>query len=135
MSAIPLNPTRKDLRSFGLTTGAIVAVLFGMLFPWLLERRTPWWPWILAAILVLWALAAPATLRLVYRGWMAFGLVMSRITTPIILGVLFFGAVLPTGALRRLLGYDSMARKFDKRLDSYRVASRQISKQSLKRPF
>jgi hypothetical protein len=135
MTGIPKDPTPKELRSFGLTTGGIVALLFGLFFPWLLERQTPWWPWILAAILVLWALVAPGTLRHVHRGWMAFGHIMSRITTPIILGILFYGAVLPTGAIRRLLGYDSMARRFDGSTRSYRVLSRQISKQDLKRPF
>ena len=29
---------RKGLREFGLVTGGIVAVLFGLFFPWLLER-------------------------------------------------------------------------------------------------
>jgi hypothetical protein len=32
---------RKGLRDFGLVTGSIVAVLFGLFFPWLLERAWP----------------------------------------------------------------------------------------------
>lgn len=35
---------RKGLRQFGLVTGGIVAGLFGLLFPWLLERALPLWP-------------------------------------------------------------------------------------------
>jgi hypothetical protein len=127
--------SRKELRNFGLTTGAIVAVLFGLLFPWLLSRDMPIWPWVLGGVLIAWGLAAPASLQLVYRGWMLFGLVMSRITTPIILGVVFYGAVLPTGLVRRLFGLDSMARRFEASQPSYRVASRKPAKQHLKRPF
>ncbi len=64
---------RKGLREFGLTTGAIIAALFGALFPWLLERAFPLWPWIILLVLGGWALVAPASLRPVYRLWMRFG--------------------------------------------------------------
>jgi hypothetical protein len=80
----------KGLRSFALTTGGIVVALFGLLLPWLLDLGFPIWPWVLAAVLGVWGLAAPATLRPVYRGWMRFGLLASRITTPIILGIVFY---------------------------------------------
>jgi hypothetical protein len=129
------NVSTKELRKFGLTTGAIVLVLFGVLFPWLLGRGTPTWPWVLGGVLIAWGIVAPATLRLVYRGWMAFGHIMSKITTPIILSVVFYGAVLPTGFVRRLLGLDSMARAFDDAKPSYRIESRKTDKQNLKRPF
>ena len=126
---------RKELRSFGVTTGVIVAVLFGLFFPWLLERGIPLWPWILCGVLVIWGLAAPITLRPVYRGWMRFGLFMSRITTPIILGIVFFLVVTPMAFLRSMLGKDSMARKLDDSTDSYRVPSQKPSKENLTRPF
>jgi hypothetical protein len=60
----------RGLRKFGLTTGAIVAVLFGALIPWAFGLHYPKWPWVLAGVLGLWALAAPATLHPVYLGWM-----------------------------------------------------------------
>jgi hypothetical protein len=127
--------TRKELRDFGLTTGIIVAVLFGVAFPWLLSRPTPWWPWILAGCLIVWALVHAPSLIFVYKPWMRFGHIMSRITTPIILGILFFLAVLPTGLVRRLLGYDSMARRFDPDAESYRVTSKDVSEQDLEKPY
>ena len=34
---------RKGLREFGLVTGVIVIVLFGLFFPWVLERAWPAW--------------------------------------------------------------------------------------------
>ena len=81
---------RKGLREFGLVTGAIVAGLFGLFFPWLLETGLPAWPWAVGGGLGLWALVAPASLRPVYRTWMRLGLALSRITTPLILGVVFY---------------------------------------------
>lgn len=126
---------RKGLRNFGFTTGSIVAVLFGLFFPWLLERAIPLWPWILCGILIVWALAAPSTLRPVYEVWMKFGLLLSRITTPIILGTVFFLLITPFSIVRAMFGRDSMARKIDADKESYRIPSRQPSKEQLKRPF
>ena len=44
---------RSGLRKFGITTGAMVVALFGLLFPWLLEVDYPRWPWVLLLVVVL----------------------------------------------------------------------------------
>jgi hypothetical protein len=124
----------RGLREFGLTTGGIVAGLFGLLFPWLLERPVPRWPWVIAAVLVAWALAAPASLRGFYRGWMKLGLLLGKITTPVIMGVVFFLVVTPMGLVRRLLGKDSLARGFEM-TSSYRVPSHKAPAKNLEKPF
>ena len=126
---------RKGLREFGLLTGAIVAVLFGLFFPWLLEFSIPLWPWLVGAVLGIWGLAAPDSLRPVYNGWMKFGLLLSKITTPIILGVVFFIVMLPIALIMRLFGHDPMARRFDDRAESYRVSSREIPRENVERPY
>ena len=126
---------RKGLRSFGLTTGAIVAGLFGLFFPWLLELRWPLWPWIIFLVLASMALLVPLWLRPIYRGWMRFGLLLSKITTPLILGIVFFLVIAPMGLLRRLVGGDKMARQFSDQSSSYRVNSERRSAKSLERPF
>ena len=126
---------RHGLRQFALSTGAIVAVLFGLFFPWLLDVNYPIWPWILAGVLAAWGLAAPASLRPVYRGWMRFGLLLNRIMTPLILGILFFLIITPTSALMRLLGRDIMGRSFDEKAESYRVPSIKRPKSHIERPF
>lgn len=128
-------PDRAGLRSFGLTTGAMVAALFGLFFPWLLEHAVPLWPWAVGGTLVLWGLLAPASLRPVYRGWMRFGLIMSRVTTPLILGLVFYVLITPVALIRGLLRRDSLARRLDGSLASYRVKSRAPGRTSLERPF
>ena len=123
------------LRNFGITTGAIIAVLFGLLFPWIFERSLPLWPWIVFGVLAFWGLAAPTTLRPVYHGWMRFGLLISKVTTPIVLGVVFFVVILPFGLVRRLIAADAMAREFDNDAKSYRVDSDQPTSDSLEHPY
>lgn len=126
---------RQGLRDFGLVTGAIVAALFGLFFPWLLENSIPIWPWVIAGVLAVWALTAPLTLKPVYRQWMRLGLLLSKITTPIILGVVFFLVIFPTGAIMRLIGYDPMARRLDDSVKSYRVKSQTKPKEHMEKPF
>ncbi|MBM4196604.1 MAG: sxtJ [Gammaproteobacteria bacterium] len=127
----------KGLREFGLTTGGIVAALFGVFFPWVFDipfERWPGWPWIVAAVLGSWGLVAPKTLRPVYIGWMKFGLLLGRITTPIIMGLVFYIVLTPMGLVRRFVSRDPMARQFDESA-SYRVASAKPPPKSLEKPF
>lgn len=125
----------KGLREFGYVTGGIVAGLFGVFFPWLLEISYPLWPWIVCAVLVLWGLIAPVTLRPVYRGWMHFGLVLSRITTPLIMGIVFFGVIVPVGMVMRIFGRDAMARRFENDAKTYRVKSEKQPREKMEKPF
>jgi len=125
----------KGYRKFGLTTGAIVIGLFGLLIPWLFGLNYVKWPWILGGVLILWALLAPSTLKPVYVGWMKFGNVMNWINTRIILGILFYGIFLPIGVVMRLFGNDPMHRKLDSSTSSYRVVSEKHGKDNVEHPY
>ncbi len=122
-------------RKFGLVTGAIVVVLFGLLIPWIFSFGYPKWPWILAGILAAWGLLAPTTLQPVYVGWMKFGHVMNWINTRLILGLLFYGIFLPFGLVMRLFGKDPMQRKINESITSYRVESHHDARDNVERPF
>jgi len=126
----------KGLRKFGLTTGAIVAALFGGLIPWAFGLHYPTWPWVLAGVLGLWALAAPATLNPVYRGWMRFGLLINAVMSRVVLGIVFYLVVLPTGLVMRLTGKDPMRRRFEPDAASYRQPpSRALQSKHMENPF
>ena len=126
---------RKGLREFGLTTGIAVVVIFGLFFPWLLERDWPTWPWVIAAMLWLPALLRPLLLRRIYRGWMRFGFLASRVMTPLVLGIVFFGMISPMALFRRLAGKDPMRRALDPDRDSYRTPSIKSPDEKLEKPF
>jgi len=126
---------RKGLRDFGLTTGAAVVVIFGLFFPWMLELDWPVWPWVIAAPLWLLALICPLWLRRIYRAWMRFGLLASRVMTPLVLGIVFFVMISPMAMIRRLMGKDPMQRALDPNQNSYRVQSAKSPKEKLEKPF
>lgn len=126
---------KKGLREFGLTGGAILAVVFGLLLPLLRGHALPVWPWAAAGIFWVWALLAPATLNPVYQVWMRIGLALGWVETRIILGAVFYGLILPMGLIMRLLNRDSMARRFEPSLNTYRIPSTSRTRESMEKPF
>lgn len=123
------------LRKFGWTTGSIVAVLFGLAFPFVLSLAFPVWPWVIFGVLAVWGTIAPDSLRPVYTGWMKFGLLLSKITTPIVLGTVFYLVVTPMAMIMKLMGKDPMNRKLESQGISYRVPSTPPSKKNIGKPF
>ena len=129
------NPGTRELRKFGLITGAIVAVLFGLLLPWAFDYAWPMWPWIVTGVLWLWGLVHPGSLFVVYRLWLGFGHIAGWINTRIILAVLFYIVFFPVGILMRLLGKDPMRRRVDDAAASYRISSASMDKDHVERPY
>jgi hypothetical protein len=125
---------KAGLRNFAFTMGAIIAGLFGLALPYLFGLGWPRWPWIVAAVFFTWGAAAPTTLRPVYRGWMRFGLLLSKITTPIILTLVYVITIIPTSIILRLARKDLLHRKFDGS-KSYRVKSKAPSIENMEKPF
>lgn len=126
---------RKGLREFGVVTGGVIALLFGLLLPWLFEFSYPTWPWMVFLILGSWGLIAPASLRPVYNMWMRFALLLSKVTTPLFLGIVFFTVFFPTALILKIFGKDPMQRKFDSTATSYRVSSPPAQANDLEKPF
>lgn len=127
-------PDRRELRTFGLTTGGIVAVLFGLLLPWLLSHAFPVWPWAVAGVLGALGLVAPVALGPIYTLWMKFGHVMGAINTRLILGLFFYVILTPFGLVMRVFGWDPMRRR-PARGGSYRVETPAKSPQHMEKPF
>jgi len=126
----------KGLRKFGITTGAIIVVLFAVFFPWVFDAATmPIWPWVVAGLLWVPALFVPNSLQPVYTTWMRIGHAIGWVNTRIILGLVFYILVLPMGLIMRMFGKDPMARKYDKSVSSYRVKTVNEPKERLEKPY
>jgi predicted membrane metal-binding protein len=104
-------------RSFGL----VFAAFFGLVGVWPLldagDLRV--WALAVAAVFLLAAFLAPSLLRPLNLLWFKLGMLLGRIVTPIVMFLLFFLTVLPTGLALRLSGKDPMHRKVDKTAPSY----------------
>lgn len=135
MQADDLKLDNQGLRNFGITTGIIFAILFGLVLPWIFDYQYRLWPWIVCAVLCFWGLLLPASLAPVYRGWMKLGNALGWINSRIILGFVFFTMFLVIGVIMRLFGKDPMARKIDVEATTYRVNCRPYNKKHVERPF
>jgi ABC-type Fe3+-siderophore transport system permease subunit len=104
-------------RGFGLVF-AVVFMIIG-LFP--LWSGTPPYAWalVLAAAFLMLALAWPRALHPLNRLWTAFGLALHKIVSPVILAILYYGTVVPTGVALKLFGKDPLQRRFDVTRSSY----------------
>ena len=90
------------LRRFGLTMGTAFAVL-GLLLLWR-HRDAGWVLLVCAAIWFLLGAVVPTALRYTYESWMAFGLILSRFVSSVLLALLFYVVVTPIGFFQRLCG-------------------------------
>ena len=104
-------------RTFGLVMAAALALL-ALLNAW---HRGRLWPWeaMIAALFLLAAWLAPAALHPLNRLWMKLGLVLHKIVNPIVMGLLFYGTIWPTGLVMRLRGADLLRLKREPSSDSY----------------
>lgn len=87
-------------RKFGLTVGTAF-VVFGGIVMWREHPLLAQIFWGIGGVLVLAALMAPAELKPVERVWMAGALQISRVTTPIVMGVVYFGVLTPIALIMR----------------------------------
>jgi hypothetical protein len=111
---------RRELRRFGLIVGGIFGGIG--LWPVVARGQSPRsWPLGLAVALIVPALVTPQALAPVRRVWMALGTALGWVNTRLVLGLIFFGVVTPTGLVLRLVGRDPMRRAFDSHAATYRV--------------
>src|SRR5262245_37268194 len=100
------------LRSFGLIVAGGFSVI--ALWPLVFRHQNPrLWALAIAIVMSGTGLIYPIVLRPVFRVWMAVGEVLGWINTRIVLSLLFYVVIVPTGALLRMANKDPMRRKFD----------------------
>ena len=87
-------------RRFGLTVGTAFAV-FGGIVLWRDHPLLAQIFWAAAGVLILGALVVPAKLKPLERAWMAGALGISRVTTPIVMGIVYFLVLTPIALVVR----------------------------------
>ena len=98
---IPARLTAAEGRKFGFTVG-LAFIAFGSVALWRGKQRTAMVLLSLGGVLVLAALVVPTMLGPVERAWMGLAHLISKVTTPIFMGIVYFVVITPIGFLRRL---------------------------------
>jgi hypothetical protein len=110
---------RSSERSFGLIVGGALLVIAAYL-AW---RGRGTAPYLAApgAIIMGLALIRPHLLAPLNWIWSQFGMLLHRVTSPIIISTLFFLVITPVGLLMRICGQRPLKLDFDKSAESYWV--------------
>lgn len=102
--------TKAQGRKFGLTVGVAFLALTALLV-WRERALLAAGTGTVGSLLVLAGLVVPTKLGPVERAWMAMALRISKITTPIIMGIVYYLVITPIGVIMRLVGRNPLARK------------------------
>jgi hypothetical protein len=131
-TGIPARLTSSQGRRFGLTVGGAFAVLAAIT---VFRHKPIIVTDILAGIgglLIVAAIVIPRSLGPVERAWMGFAELLSKITTPIVMAILFSVVFVPFGILKRLFGRNALQRV---RAGESAWATRTTSRGDLRRQF
>ncbi len=122
-------------RSFGIVFCIVFVIV--ALFPLTGDGSIRWWSLAIAAVFLGTAFVAPDVLRPLNRLWFRFGLLLNKIVSPIVMGILFFLTVTPIGLIMRLWKRDPLKQEFDAGVESYWIIvdSEHAEKSSMKNQF
>lgn len=131
-----MNPKvrEKELRNFGLLVGGVLSAIgfWPMLFQ---EAAVRQWAVVVGGFLVACGSLLPQVLAPLHKGWMWVGHMLGWINTRILLGIVFYGIVTPTGIVIRLIGKDTMRQGFLETSSTYRMIKQPRPRSHMRRQF
>ena len=110
-------------KSFGVVFSIVFLIV--ALYPLINSESLRIWALVVSIIFFLLAFLAPKILVLPNKLWFKFGLLIGSIVAPIVITLVYFVTVLPTGLIMRLLGKDLLKQKLDKNAKSYWIERKQ----------
>ena len=110
-------------KSFGVVFSIVFLIV--ALYPLINSESLRIWALVVSIIFFLLAFIAPKILVLPNKLWFKFGLLIGSIVAPIVMTLVYFVTVLPTGLIMRLLGKDLLKQKLDKNAKSYWIERKQ----------
>jgi Saxitoxin biosynthesis operon protein SxtJ len=108
--------TRHDGMTFAFTLAAAFSVV-SVVFAWRRRAVAAEVAFALGAALLLAGMLVPTYLGPVKRVWMGLGHLISKVTGPVVLALVYYVALTPAGYLRRTFGRSPLAR--DRSATSY----------------
>ena len=100
-------------RSFGIVF--FIVFLFISLYPLTYSGEIRIWSATISFIFLVLGLFNSKILTPLNKYWFKFGIFLGKIISPMIMGIIFFLVVTPTGLIMRLLGKDVLNLKYNKK--------------------
>ena len=112
-----IKSSKRDLKKFGITMGIVLAV-FGALFLWR-QRNVYVVLFGISAFFLFFGLVIPVVLKPIQKVWMSFAITIGWFMSRVLLTILFFIILTPTGLLLRLFGKDFLDTDLRKKKETY----------------
>ena len=119
-------------RNFGLVF--FVVFLIVALWPLKNEEDIRLWSLVISIIFFILGVINSKLLTPLNKLWFKFGILLGSIVSPIIMGIVYFAVVTPTGVLMRLLGKDLLRMSKVKNTSTYWIKSDK-QKNTMKKQF
>jgi len=116
-SASHIPTEQSSPKSFGIVFSVVFLIV--SLYPLINSEGIRTWALAISAVFLLLAFVAPNVLSLPNKLWFKFGILLGSIIAPIVMALVYFLTVLPTGLIMRLLGKDLLKLKLDKGAETY----------------
>ena len=123
---------RSSNRSFGLLFFFVFLII--SLWPLLNESPIRIWSIVIAIIFLILGLVNSKLLTPLNILWYKFGMFLGSIVAPIIMGIIFYLVVTPTGLIMKIRNKDLLNMKFDSKKKSYWI-NRPKTKTTMKQQF
>ena len=119
-------------RSFGIVFFFVFLII--SLWPLINENPLRVWSIFVAIIFLILGLVNSKLLTPLNILWFKFGKILGTIVTPIVMGIVFFIVITPTGFIMKLFGKDLLNKKYNNKNKSYWI-DREKSKGTMKQQF
>jgi len=111
------NVEMSSTKSFGITFSIVFLIV--ALYPGFGFKDIKIWALLVSILFLILTYTSPKVLFLPNKLWHRFGILLGIIIAPIIMTLIYFLTVLPTGIIVRLLGKDLLKQKLDRNTNSY----------------
>jgi len=112
-----IKKSNSDIRSFGITIGIILIIISTLLFYY--DKGSYQTLLIIALGFIGLGIIVPISLKPIYLVWMTFAVILGWIMTRVILSLLFYLIITPTGLIARLFGKQFLELEWDDSKTSY----------------
>jgi hypothetical protein len=112
-----IKSSKRDLKNFGLTVGSAAGIL-GVVLSWSGKEYGRYFLYAAVGFLLA-GMAFPIALKPVQRLWMRAAVILGWFMTRIIIAILFYAVLTPTGVVARLFGKEFLDMRIDKSRKSY----------------
>lgn len=104
-------------RNFGFVFSGVFLII--SLYPLWFGKNIHLWACIVSLIFLFLAIVLPKILIIPNKLWFKFGLILGAIISPIVMAMIFYLTVTPTGIIAKSLGKDLLRQKLNKSKKSY----------------